>query len=97
MKGEEEGLEPMSPSAQYLKSSALSLTICGVLESENEIDDSMTMSLLKDIFLPINPRFSSIMVCYYYPSYPHIFFNVKSYNLFIFFTILLHTYVGMHG
>ncbi|XP_047946192.1 wax ester synthase/diacylglycerol acyltransferase 4-like [Salvia hispanica] len=62
MKGEEEGLEPMSPSAQYLKSSALSLTICGVLESENEIDDSMTMSLLKDIFLPINPRFSSIMV-----------------------------------
>ncbi|KAL1555606.1 wax ester synthase/diacylglycerol acyltransferase 4-like [Salvia divinorum] len=63
MKGEEEeGLEPMSPSAQYLKSSALSLTICGVLESEDEIDDSKTMSLLKDIFLPINPRFSSIMV-----------------------------------
>ncbi|KAL1555607.1 wax ester synthase/diacylglycerol acyltransferase 4-like [Salvia divinorum] len=58
----EEGLEPMSPSAQYLKSSALSLTICGVLEIEDEIDDSMTMSLLKDIFLPINPRFSSIMV-----------------------------------
>ncbi|XP_042005335.1 wax ester synthase/diacylglycerol acyltransferase 3-like [Salvia splendens] len=62
MEGEEEILEPMSPSAQYLRSSALSLTILGVLEIENEIDDSMTMSLLKDIFLPINPRFSSVMV-----------------------------------
>ncbi|KAG6407056.1 hypothetical protein SASPL_130038 [Salvia splendens] len=62
MENEEEGLEPMSPSAQYLKSSALSLTICGVFEIVDEIDDSVTMSLLKDVFLPINPRFSSIMV-----------------------------------
>ncbi|XP_057792474.1 wax ester synthase/diacylglycerol acyltransferase 4-like [Salvia miltiorrhiza] len=62
MEGEEELLEPMSPSAQYLKSSALSLTILGVLEMEDDIDDSMTMSLLKDLFLPINPRFTSIMV-----------------------------------
>ncbi|KAL0444320.1 UNVERIFIED_CONTAM: O-acyltransferase WSD1 [Sesamum latifolium] len=59
---QEEVLEPMSPSAQYLKSSVLSLTILGVLESEVPIDDSMTMPLLKDVFLPINPRFSSIMV-----------------------------------
>ncbi|KAI3457227.1 hypothetical protein Pfo_013890 [Paulownia fortunei] len=59
---QEEVLEPMSPSAQYLKSSALSLTIIAVLESEVPIDDSMTLPLLKDVFLPINPRFSSIMV-----------------------------------
>ena len=66
MEGEEEVLEPMSPSAQYLRSSALSLTIFGVLETEDHIniDDSMAMSLLKDLFLPINHRFSSIMVCY---------------------------------
>ncbi|KAL1560671.1 wax ester synthase/diacylglycerol acyltransferase 3-like [Salvia divinorum] len=64
MEGEEEVLEPMSPSAQYLRSSALSLTIFGVLETEDHItiDASMAMSLLKDLFLPINYRFSSIMV-----------------------------------
>ncbi|KAK6151753.1 hypothetical protein DH2020_014388 [Rehmannia glutinosa] len=59
---QEEMLEPVSPSAQYLKSSALSLTILGVLETEFPLDDSMTMPLLKNVFLPINPRFSSIMV-----------------------------------
>lgn len=59
-----EVLEPMSPSAQYLKSSVLSLTILGVLESQIpiSIDLPTAISLLKDIFLPINPRFSSIMV-----------------------------------
>ncbi|CAA2998109.1 O-acyltransferase WSD1-like [Olea europaea subsp. europaea] len=57
-----EALEPMSPSAQYLKSSVLSLTILGILESEVPIDDSVTMPLVKDVFLPINHRFSSIMV-----------------------------------
>ncbi|XP_051125513.1 wax ester synthase/diacylglycerol acyltransferase 4-like [Andrographis paniculata] len=59
---EELGLEPMSPSAQYLKSSVLSLTILGVLECQGPIDDSLAISLVKDVFLPINPRFSSIMV-----------------------------------
>ncbi|KAH6780609.1 hypothetical protein C2S52_011846 [Perilla frutescens var. hirtella] len=64
MEGEDEKevLEPMSPSAQYLNSSALSLIILGVLELELPIDDSMAMPLLKDVFLPINPRFSSIMI-----------------------------------
>ncbi|GFP86401.1 o-acyltransferase wsd1 [Phtheirospermum japonicum] len=52
----------VSPSAQYLKSSALSLTIFGVLELEAHIDDSTAMALLNHVFLPINPRFSSIMV-----------------------------------
>ncbi|CAA2998110.1 O-acyltransferase WSD1-like [Olea europaea subsp. europaea] len=59
---QEEELEPVSPSAQYLKSSALSLTILGVMELEAPIDVSIGMSLLRDLFIPINHRFSSIMV-----------------------------------
>ncbi|CAK9145433.1 unnamed protein product [Ilex paraguariensis] len=59
---EEEVSEPVSPIAQYFNSSVLSLTIIGVLEIAVPFDDSQTMSLLKNVFLPINPRFSSIMV-----------------------------------
>ncbi|KAI5652553.1 hypothetical protein M9H77_29740 [Catharanthus roseus] len=54
--------EPVSPSSQYLRSSALSLTIIAVMESEIPIDDSMAYTLLNDLFLPINPRFSSLMI-----------------------------------
>ncbi|KAJ0110543.1 hypothetical protein Patl1_02265 [Pistacia atlantica] len=54
--------EPVSPTGQYLNSSALSLSILGVLEFEVPIDNLPVMSLIKDLFLPINPRFSSIMV-----------------------------------
>ncbi|KAI8028193.1 O-acyltransferase WSD1 [Camellia lanceoleosa] len=55
---------PVSPCAQYFNSSALSISILCVLEFEVpiSIDDSQTLPLLKDVFLPINPRFSSIMV-----------------------------------
>ncbi|XP_058217780.1 wax ester synthase/diacylglycerol acyltransferase 4-like isoform X1 [Rhododendron vialii] len=53
---------PVSPTGQYFNSSALSLSILAVLESEIPLDDSQTLTLLKDVFLPINPRFSSIMV-----------------------------------
>ncbi|CAL5406537.1 unnamed protein product [Camellia sinensis] len=55
---------PASPGAQYFNSCALSLSILCVLEFEVPIsfDDSQTFPLLKDVFLPINPRFSSIMV-----------------------------------
>ncbi|XP_059660916.1 wax ester synthase/diacylglycerol acyltransferase 4-like [Cornus florida] len=59
---QEDVSEPVSPTGQYFNSSALSVSIIGVLESEIPIDDSPTMALLKDVFLPINPRFSSIMV-----------------------------------
>lgn len=59
---EDEELEPVSPTGQYLNSSVLSLSVLSILESEVPIDDSQAMSLLKDVFLPINPRFSSIMV-----------------------------------
>ncbi|KAI8008806.1 O-acyltransferase WSD1 [Camellia lanceoleosa] len=54
---------PASPGAQYFNSFALSVSILCVLEFEVpiSIDDSQTFPLLKDVFLPINPRFSSIM------------------------------------
>lgn len=78
---QEEALEPMSPTAQYLKSSVLSLTIMVVLEVEVPIDDSMTIPLLKDVFLPINHRFSSIMV---------------SVMIFMLFVLNGETRVGLH-
>ncbi|XP_016449561.1 wax ester synthase/diacylglycerol acyltransferase 4 [Nicotiana tabacum] len=55
---------PASPISQYLNSSNLSLSVIVVLESKIpiEIEDSKVFSLLKDVFLPINPRFSSIMI-----------------------------------
>ncbi|XP_057527343.1 wax ester synthase/diacylglycerol acyltransferase 4-like [Amaranthus tricolor] len=54
--------EPVSPSGQYFNSKTLSVRILGILESEIPIDDSNTFPLLEQLFLPINPRFSSIMV-----------------------------------
>ncbi|KAF8027999.1 hypothetical protein BT93_E0802 [Corymbia citriodora subsp. variegata] len=59
---EDEDLEPVSPLVHYLNNKVLSVSILGILESEIPIDDSQAMSLIKDVFLPINPRFSSIMV-----------------------------------
>lgn len=60
----EEVGEPVSPTGQYLNSKALSLCVLGVLESGLPItvDDSQVESLVKHVFLPTNPRFSSIMV-----------------------------------
>ncbi|CAI9757275.1 unnamed protein product [Fraxinus pennsylvanica] len=60
---EEESL-PVSPTGQYFTSSVISVSVIGVLETEVpiEVDDSQVEALLKDVFLPINPRFSSIMV-----------------------------------
>jgi hypothetical protein len=60
-----EGLmEPVSPSGQYFNSCVLSVSILAVLEIEVPITDIRVhaTSLLKDLFLPINPRFSSVMV-----------------------------------
>lgn len=59
---EDAGEEPVSPSGQYFNSKTLSVCILAVLESEIPIDDSCAMDLLQNLFLPINPRFSSIMV-----------------------------------
>ncbi|XAR55518.1 hypothetical protein NMG60_11035609 [Bertholletia excelsa] len=58
----EQVLEPVSPTGQYLNSSVLSLCVLAVLETELPVQDSNFATLVKDIFLPINPRFSSIMV-----------------------------------
>nr|XP_029118901.1 uncharacterized protein LOC105041465 [Elaeis guineensis] len=54
--------EPVSPTGQYFNSSVLSICILAVFESDIPIDDSPTMSTLENLFLPVNPRFSSIMV-----------------------------------
>ncbi|KAL1834310.1 hypothetical protein ACET3Z_003961 [Daucus carota] len=62
MELEEEMFEPVSPMGQYINSSVLSLTILGVLESEIPLHDLQIFSLLRDVFLPVNSRFSSIMV-----------------------------------
>ncbi|KAH8491622.1 hypothetical protein H0E87_023664 [Populus deltoides] len=59
---EEDALEPVTPTGQYFNSSALNVSVLGVLETEVPIDDSKTIPFLMDVFLPINPRFSSIMV-----------------------------------
>lgn len=59
---DEEIEEPVSPTGQYLNSSSLCVSILGILESEIPIDDHQTLSLLQNMFLPINTRFSSIMV-----------------------------------
>ncbi|KAK7394514.1 hypothetical protein VNO78_15043 [Psophocarpus tetragonolobus] len=58
----EEQEEPVSPMGQYFNSSVLCIYIIGVLEFEVPIDDLQTFALIKNVFLPINPRFSSIMV-----------------------------------
>ncbi|KAF7139982.1 hypothetical protein RHSIM_Rhsim06G0140300 [Rhododendron simsii] len=57
----DEGDMPVSPNAQYFNSSVLSFCILGVLELEIPFDDSQSLTLLKNLFLPINPRFSSVM------------------------------------
>lgn len=58
----EEVQEPVSPPGQYFNSSVICSYVFGFLEIAVPIDDSETMHLLKDVFLPINPRLSSIMV-----------------------------------
>ncbi|KAM1189545.1 hypothetical protein ACFX2J_025205 [Malus domestica] len=62
MENWEEGLEPVSPTGHYFNNSVLSISILAVLEYEIPIDDSQFLSLLENVFLPINPRFSSIMI-----------------------------------
>ncbi|KAI3981312.1 hypothetical protein MKX01_004576 [Papaver californicum] len=58
----EEETEPASPTGQYYNSKALCISILAVFESEIPFDDSSALHLLKSVFLPIHPRFSSIMV-----------------------------------
>ncbi|KAI9118692.1 hypothetical protein K1719_010137 [Acacia pycnantha] len=53
---------PVSPMGQYFNSSALCICMIGALEFKIAVDESQAMPLLQRIFLPNNPRFSSIMV-----------------------------------
>ncbi|XP_010272425.1 PREDICTED: O-acyltransferase WSD1-like [Nelumbo nucifera] len=62
VEGVSEEYEPVTPTGQFFNSSVLSVCILAALEIEIPIDDSPTITLIKDMFLPINPRFSSIMV-----------------------------------
>ncbi|XP_077224538.1 wax ester synthase/diacylglycerol acyltransferase 4-like [Tasmannia lanceolata] len=59
---EEEAFQPVSPATEYVNSSVLSLSILGVFESEIPIDDFPAVTALRNKFLPINIRFSSILV-----------------------------------
>ncbi|GLU06408.1 hypothetical protein SLE2022_234470 [Rubroshorea leprosula] len=54
--------EPVSPAGQYFSSSVLSISIINVWEAKEPIDDSQAVWQLRKHFLPISPRFSSIMV-----------------------------------
>ncbi|KAG5033247.1 hypothetical protein GLYMA_06G291700v4 [Glycine max] len=58
----EEVQEPVSPHGHYFNSSVICSYVFGFLEMAVPIDDSQTIPLLEDVFLPINPRFSSIMI-----------------------------------
>ncbi|XP_043709633.1 wax ester synthase/diacylglycerol acyltransferase 4-like [Telopea speciosissima] len=66
--GEEEEEEetyrfpPLSPLSQYINSSALSIPVIGVYELEIPISKSQTFDFLRDVFIPIHSRFSSIVV-----------------------------------
>ncbi|KAL5054999.1 hypothetical protein RYX36_035681 [Vicia faba] len=58
----EEVEEPVSPHGQYFNSSVMCAYIFAFLELDIPFDESQAIPLIKDLFLPINPRFSSIMV-----------------------------------
>ena len=95
--------EPVSPSGQYFNTPPLCSYVFGFLESQIPIDDSQTMYLFQHVFLPINPRFSSIMVlykcCVYfalqvaYNKYEHVLFFIRNTNMYLYIYIL-HVYIG---
>ncbi|XP_058735214.1 wax ester synthase/diacylglycerol acyltransferase 4-like [Vicia villosa] len=58
----EEVEEPVSPHGQYFNTSVICSYIFGFLELAIPSDVSLAIPLINNVFLPINPRFSSIMV-----------------------------------
>jgi hypothetical protein len=90
----EDVTHPVSPSGQYFNTPILCSYVFGFLESEIPIDDSQTMYLFKHVFLPINPRFSSIMVhLYIYVVHVYFLFTNFSYDININLYII-YLYVG---
>ncbi|KNA12681.1 hypothetical protein SOVF_123780 [Spinacia oleracea] len=61
-KPENDEAEPVSPTGQYFNSKVLSVCVLAILEIDVPIDDSCVIPQLRDVFLPMNPRFSSIMI-----------------------------------
>ncbi|KAL2331684.1 hypothetical protein Fmac_019265 [Flemingia macrophylla] len=59
---EEEVSTPLSPMADYFSSSLINVFVLAVLESDIPIDHSRVAPMLKNAFLPISTRFSSILV-----------------------------------
>lgn len=59
---EEETFAPVSPNGQCLTTSAFTLTVLVVFEFPVPIHDLQTISMLETLFVPINHRFSSVMV-----------------------------------
>ena len=70
---EDELLEPVSPIAQHMNSSVLSVSIIAVLEFEIAIDELKFMSFPNHL-IRLNPLFTSIMVHSQplYFNYPNI-------------------------
>ncbi|KMZ58450.1 O-acyltransferase WSD1 [Zostera marina] len=57
-----EDVQPVSPSSQYFITSELALFIIAAFEMEAPFDDSKGLELVEKLFLPINTRFSSILI-----------------------------------
>ncbi|OVA20920.1 O-acyltransferase [Macleaya cordata] len=55
-------LPPLSPLGSFINTPTLTFYILGVLELENPFTKSQTLQFLKDVFIPINIRFSSVIV-----------------------------------
>lgn len=86
--------EPVSPIGQYLNSSVLSIHIIGVLEFDNPIDDASRLALyIIDVFLPINHRFSSIMVTFLLLNFATFQLEVLGYHL----DFLFHVHMRCMG
>lgn len=60
----EEVEEPVSPHGQYFNSTVMCAYIFAFLEFDIPFDEPQLIPMIKDLFLPINPRLSSIMVLY---------------------------------
>ncbi|CAJ1978917.1 unnamed protein product [Sphenostylis stenocarpa] len=58
----EDVTEPVSPSGRYFNTTVLCAYVFGFLESQVPIELSQANYLFQDVFLRVNPRFSSIMV-----------------------------------
>ncbi|KAF6162705.1 hypothetical protein GIB67_022364 [Kingdonia uniflora] len=55
-------LPPLSPLSQYINTPTLTFYVMGVCELETAFDKSQTIKFLEHAFVPINIRFSSIIV-----------------------------------